>query len=565
MLPYPKNKLAQLVLQHCVVAKIEKVVISPGSRNAPLIIGFANHPNIETFSIVDERSAAFFALGMAQQTRKPVAILCSSGSALLNYYPAIAEAYYSNIPLVVLSADRPSYLIDIGDGQTIQQENVFKNHVLFSANLKEASVNLLKNNTLIQKALQISIEQNGPVHINIPFEEPLYETVDSLHRFDFAIEAKQSTVLQNSLLEEVPLEVEDLQKFADTWNASAKKMVLLGENFPDELRQTQLAHIVNDPSVLVLTETISNVHHKKFISSIDSLIAPLEDDLFKELQPDILLTFGGMVVSKKVKQFLRKYQPKHHWHVDKKRGQNTYHCLSHHFEISPSLFFSQFFFLTKNAKSTYQKKWLAIKAERDLNRNKFLETVEFSDFKAFDTIIKSLPSHTHLQLSNSSIIRYSQLFDLPVSSKIFCNRGTSGIDGSTSTAMGASFVVKNQTVFITGDISFLYDSNGLWNKYVKNNFRIILINNSGGGIFKFIPGPKISGALPYFETPHTLNASYLCKMFDFSYASAKNTEDLNLRLKTFYEKGDKPKLLEIFTPTNKNDVILKSYFNCLKF
>ncbi|NOQ91141.1 MAG: 2-succinyl-5-enolpyruvyl-6-hydroxy-3-cyclohexene-1-carboxylate synthase, partial [Flavobacteriaceae bacterium] len=139
MSKYPKKELAQLVLQNCIVSGIKNVVISPGSRNAPLTIGFVNHPEINTLRVVDERSAAFFALGIAQQTQKPVAIMCSSGSALLNYYPAIAEAFYSNIQLVVISADRPKHLIDIGDGQTIRQENIFANHILFSANLIESS------------------------------------------------------------------------------------------------------------------------------------------------------------------------------------------------------------------------------------------------------------------------------------------------------------------------------------------------------------------------------------------------------------------------------------------
>ena len=184
---YPKKELAQIVISACYQFKIETVVISPGSRNAPLTIGFSNHKEIETLSVVDERCAAFFALGIAQQTQKPVAILCTSGSAMLNYYPAIAEAFYSNIPLVVISADRPKHLIDIGDGQTIRQENVFGNHILFSANLIENPKFKTRNSQLIGEALQISVSQKGPVHINVPFDEPLYETVDVLQKFHFLI------------------------------------------------------------------------------------------------------------------------------------------------------------------------------------------------------------------------------------------------------------------------------------------------------------------------------------------------------------------------------------------
>lgn len=564
MQQYPKNELAQLVILQCIANKIENVVISPGSRNAPLTIGFVNHPDINTLSVVDERSAAFFALGMAQQLQKPVALVCSSGSALLNYYPAVAEAYYSKIPLVVISADRPKHLIDIGDGQTIRQENVFANHILYSANLKEpesahTSIEFLPNEDLIQKALKTAIEKRGPVHINAPFDEPLYETVD-----EFSIKIhKEKQIQNNSLLDEIPLVVDELQKFADIWNNTSKKMLLLGSCFPDTMIQIQLDHIVKDPSVLVLTETTSNVYNDKFVNSIDQLIFPLNETRFKELQPEILLTFGGMVVSKKIKQFLRKFKPKYHWHISNQNALDTYHCLSHHFEVSPQLFFSQFFFLTKHMESNYQKKWLKSKSERKLMHTRFLKDAEFSDLKVFELIFRSLPQKIHLQLSNSSVVRYSQLFCIPKTTKVFCNRGTSGIDGSTSTAIGAAYIQKRPTVFLTGDISFLYDSNALWNKYIKKDFRIILINNSGGGIFRFIPGPRSTNAMEYFETPHQLNAEKLCEMYGFIYEKANDKNEFEQQLESLYLLSDHPKLLEVFTPLKINDVVLKNYFKSL--
>ena len=562
MSKYPKKELAQLVLQNLIANEIENVIISPGSRNAPLTIGFVNHTKINALSVVDERSAAFFALGIAQQTQKLTAILCSSGSALLNYYPAVAEAFYSNIPLVVISADRPKHMIDIGDGQTIRQENVFANHILYSSNLMEGDQFAKQNITSLKQAFYTANNKKGPVHINVPFDEPLYETVTSLYNFD--IQMERNYVLENSLLDEVPLEVDALQEFANIWNASSKKMVLIGEHFPDDLIQTQLNYLMNDPSVLVLTETTSNVYHNKFINNIDQLVFPLDGKAFEDLKPDVLLTFGGMVVSKRIKQFLRKYQPKHHWHIGKKNAPDTYHCLSHHFKISAQLFFSQFFFLTERKESNFQKYWLKVRDTRQLNHKKFLNEVEFSDLKVFEIINQSLPNDIQLQLSNSSIIRYAQLFDLNKTLQVFCNRGTSGIDGSTSTAIGAAYVQQKQTVFITGDISFFYDSNALWNTYLKNDFRIILINNSGGGIFRFIPGPKSSDALDYFETPHHLNASHLCKMYGFDYFTVNNECDLLKQLETFYKTSNQPKLLEIFTPANENAEVLKKYFLNLK-
>lgn len=568
---YPKKKLAQLVLQQIVNHGIESVVISPGSRNAPLTLGFVNHPKVRALSIVDERCAAFFALGMAQQTRQPVALLCTSGSALLNYYPAVAEAYYSKIPLVIISADRPGHLIDIGDGQTIRQEGVFSNHILFEANLEEDpsigsgekhTALFLQNAGRIDSALRLCSERMGPVHINIPFDEPLYETAEDLYSFDLS-DARVKALAENSLLKEKPLEVDELQKFADIWNKKHKKLVLVGSCFPDELIQTQMSHMAKDPSVLIMTETTSNIANDHFINNIDQLIFPLDEGELDALRPDILLTFGGMVVSKKIKQFLRKHPPMEHWHVDAHRALDTFHCLTQHFALSPQLFFSQFFFLTKTLSGPYQSRWLSLKKQRKARHYKFLEQVAYSDILVFKHVLNSIPSHAQLQLANSSIIRYAQLFDLDPTLKVFCNRGTSGIDGSTSTAIGAAFNTTGTTVFVTGDVSFFYDSNALWNKYIPENFRIILINNRGGGIFRFIPGPKSSDALDFFETSHHLEASKLCEMYGLTYHSAHDTSQLKEQLETFYQGKGRPGLLEVFTPAEQNDLCLKDYFKAL--
>ena len=558
MQEFPKNKLAQLVVKSCENYSINTIVLSPGSRNAPLIIGFNGSKNSKILSVVDERSAAFFALGIAQQTRKPVALVCTSGSALLNYYPAIAEAFYSNIPLVIISADRPANLIDVGDGQTIRQENVFENHILFNANLGGGN-----DRELIENAMHTAIHKKGPVHINVPFDDPLYEmTSENENIIEDAFE--NVIVEEKSLLKEIPLEVDELQKFADIWNASTKKMVLVGEQFPDELLQIQLEHLAKDPSVLVLIENTANVSHPKFVNSIDKLIFPFVEDELEEFKPDILLTIGGMIVSKKIKEQLRNYKPKHHWHADALRAYDTFHCLKHHFKVSPQLFFSQFFFLTKSKESNYQHFWLHKKEFRLQKHEEFMETCAFSDLKVFDTILATVPNNTQLQLGNSSVIRYAQLFDSNKTWRIFCNRGTSGIDGSTSTAIGAAYAVKENTLFISGDISFVYDSNALWNNYIPNNFRIIVINNGGGGIFRFIPGPQQSGALDYFETPHQLTAEHLCNMYHFEYNTANDEEEVQQQLSSFYEDSSLPKLLEIFTPRLENDQILKAYFNNLK-
>ena len=283
MTQFPKNKLAQLVLQSCIVNGIENVVISPGSRNAPLTIGFVNHPKINALSVVDERSAGFFALGIAQQTQKPTALVCTSGSALLNYYPAVAEAYYSNIPLVIISADRPKHLIDIGDGQTIRQEYVFTNHIRFNANLLDiespelvseeydrqsssSNGDILDNQALIARALYITQQQSGPVHINVPFDEPLYETVEEMNNAEYKnLASEEQNIAIDNIMEESNRGADKIHDLAEIWNNSSKKMVLVGTNYPDELLQSQLDEISLDDSVIILTETTSNVQNIQFI------------------------------------------------------------------------------------------------------------------------------------------------------------------------------------------------------------------------------------------------------------------------------------------------------------
>ena len=548
---YPKKELAQIIIAACRQFEIQTVVISPGSRNAPLTIGFSNHKDFETLSIVDERCAAFFALGIAQQTLKPVALVCTSGSALLNYYPAIAEAYYSQIPLVVISADRPAHLIDIGDGQTIRQENVFKNHILYSANLKEFDAeNSIK---ALSKAFSLLRQVKGPIHINAPFNEPLYETVATMNDFRFIAEESD---LQDTI---------DYENLASQWNSAKKKMILVGVHSPNAALEILLDKVADDPSVLVFTETTSNLYNKRFVNSIDNLIFNLTEDEFTSLQPDILLTFGGMIVSKKIKKFLRDYSPKEHWHVNELRAFDTYQVLSKHLKIDSHSFFKHFCELVDyDNKSTYESTWTYYKQRIREKHNHYIKTAPYSDLKVFEQVLKVIPDFSEVQFSNSAIIRYSQLFEMNSTITVFCNRGTSGIDGSTSTALGAAYATQKPTTLITGDLSFFYDSNALWNNYIPTDVRIVIINNSGGGIFKIIPGPKKSTALKYFETPHCLTAEHLCIMFGFEYSIAHNLKSLKEEVVGFYDKSEKPKLLEVFTPSDQNDLVLKEYINNLK-
>jgi 2-succinyl-5-enolpyruvyl-6-hydroxy-3-cyclohexene-1-carboxylate synthase len=547
---YPKIPLAQSIIQICLAKGITTIVISPGSRNAPLTIGFVSNPAFTCYSIADERSAAFFALGIAQQTKNPVALVCTSGSALLNYYPALAEAFYSQIPMIVISADRPQSKIDIGDGQTIRQENIFENHSLYNANLDE--VVSIKNDQEINKAINTAIDKKGPVHINAPFEEPLYETISELS-------VSVNTIASANVTQTIS--VEDLEEFATIWNNCPRKMVLVGVNEPNSVSNEVVEALAKDSSVVVFTETTSNLHHPSFINNIDTIITPFTDEDFKDFCPDVLVTFGGMIVSKRIKAFLRKYKPKHHWHIDSLRAYDTFGVLTKHFKVDTAVFFDAFLPLTKTVASDYFEKIELVKLLRKQKSELYFDKIPFSDFKVFEKVMPLLAKNSQLQMSNSSTIRYAQLIDIDPSIEVYCNRGTSGIDGSTSTAIGAAVANKKQTVLITGDVSFLYDSNALWNNYIPKNFKIILINNGGGGIFRILPGHEETPVFnTFFETSHCLTAEHLAKMYGFEYSIASEEDSLVNCLNILYAQNEKPCILEVFTPTLQNDSILLQYF-----
>ncbi|UYW02425.1 2-succinyl-5-enolpyruvyl-6-hydroxy-3-cyclohexene-1-carboxylic-acid synthase [Flavobacterium agricola] len=542
---YPKIPLAQSILTICKKKNIQHIVISPGSRNAPLTIGFASDPFFKCFSIADERCAAFFGLGLAQQLKQPVALVCTSGSALLNYYPAVAEAFYSQIPLVVISADRPTSKIDIGDGQTIRQANVYNNHILFNANLSEdASV---ANDFLINQAINKAITNQGPVHINAPFEEPLYDVVDEL--------VVNPSINQTNL--NIAVDAVNFEELDSKWTFAKKKLVLIGVQDANVLSDAVLNYLASDSSVVVMTEVTSNAKNKNFIGSIDSLITTFSEEQFKLLQPDVLITLGGMVVSKRIKKFLRTYKPQEHWHIDPLRAYDTFGALTKHIKITPDKFFNRI--SKRNVVSKYQQTILSIYADLRNKQRKFTLTAPYSDLKVFEAVATYMPDNVLLHVSNSSAIRYAQLFDYPQNVAVYCNRGTSGIDGCTSTAIGAAVLSNKKSVLITGDVSFLYDSNALWNNYTPNNFKIIVLNNGGGGIFRILPGHQETEVFnTYFETQHKLTAQHLAQMYGYQYTTCSELADLD-KLKAFFESETK-QIIEIFTPTTVNDKVLKEYF-----
>jgi len=547
--------------QICAAKGVQHAVFSPGSRNAPMVVAFNQMPEINCHCIVDERAAAFFALGLAQATRKPVAIVCTSGTASLNYAPAIAEALYQKIPLLVLTADRPVEWIDQADMQSIRQQNVFSNYIKKSFQFPQNS-----NKTdlwFAQRIVNESINQSlypeaGPVHINVPLTEPLYGF-------------EKENQLPVKLIESCPIEARlpdnYMQELKQIWNASSKKMLIAGLTEWDENLNESVNNISQNTDTIILTETTSNLKGNTLFKSIDRLVDTLNDEQKKELQPDLLITFGGMVVSKKVKNYLREFQPKHHWHISLTYQHfDTYQSLTHLLPTTPHIFLKEI----GNWSGQHSDYFSTVKAwdnQRIEKQEEYLAQSPFCDFTVFNQLWGNLPDKAVLQMGNSTPIRYSCLFGLDEQKQNRCysNRGVGGIDGTLSTAAGYASASDETVIFVTGDLAFFYDSNGLWNPNFPNNLRVILINNQGGNIFRIIPGPDTTEHLQqFFEHRHTLNAQPLCQMFNIDYLCVENKNELQSALNGFYNNSPKARLLEIKTDGELSAKILRQYFEFLK-
>lgn len=555
---------ATLITEIFVSYGFDTIIISPGSRNAPLILSFGQHPEINALSIIDERSAAFFALGIAQQTGKTVAIACTSGSAALNYAPAIAEAYYQKIPLLVLTADRPPEFLDQGDGQTIRQKNVFSNYIKGSFEINgdlKSQLEIKEAATQIHKAIQlIQFPDFGPVHINMPFAEPIYGQIE---RKNFAIKVNQAENKKFDISEN------SLKVLSEKWNSADKKLIIVGQMKPNPELSDLLKNIIDDTSVVILSESTSNLSKEIPAICIDRVVDTLSEKEASQFKPELLISFGGHVVSKMVKAWLRKNKPSGHWHIEvADYNMNTYQCLTEGIQSTPEDFFKHLLpLIHQKTDSKFAETWKDRAKKSEQRHKEYLCSCPYSDLVVFEKLLNEIPKDYTLQLGNSTPVRYAQLFREGKQYLTFSNRGTSGIDGTVSTASGAAYASGEPTLLITGDLGFHYDSNALMNQKFPGNLRIIIINNGGGGIFRFIEGPGKTNQLEtFFEARHSWTAEYIAKNFDIPYYSTRNLDELSSTLPLYLQKqkNSKAAILEIFTPAEKNAEVLKSYFKYLK-
>jgi len=436
----------------CADFGVEKAVVCPGSRCAPLLIGFGKHPNIETISVTDERSAGFVGLGLAQQTGNPVVLVCTSGTAAQNFAPAVIEAYYQNVPLFVLTADRPPEWIDQWDGQTIRQKNLYIEHIKGCFVYDEDTTSVGK------KALELALEGAlGPVHLNIPIREPFYP--DSFEEIRFNEKAQRP---QSKNIYKIDESVWD--EFESILNLSEKVLVLGGQTEPNQ----ELIELLNQLDIPIVGDVISNLHGLEGVINSSDLIFKTDDEF---LAPDFLITFGRSVISKNLKLYLRKNKPKVHWHIGEGMVGDPFQSLTKIIKTPPLQFFTDWLdmVIKINDQDDYCNLLKDTQKSVDEDFDLTLDNAEFNYFNAVRSVLKQLPQNSVLHLGNSMPVRIANFIGIKESTiDIWCNRGTSGIDGVVSTAVGHALAEPNRKhTLIIGDLSFFYDRNGLWLNQVE--------------------------------------------------------------------------------------------------
>ena len=533
---------------------LRHAIICPGSRNAPLIMAFSRFKKIKCTSIVDERSAAFVALGMAKQLQEPVAIICTSGSAVVNLYPAITEAYYMQIPLLVITADRPSELMDRWDGQMIRQFDVFKSHTKGSFQTPEnISINCFEDIHLITSKFYKSANtaNKGPAHLNVPLKEPLYTAVLEEFEYPVYIQTEKTAIFESSF---------GLPKF--NFETNTKVLILCGAN-EGKIEHSNLEVISNNKYAMVIADVISNYHSVQNIENWEGVLLNLNEAQRKEFVPDLLITTGKMVLNKTLKTLLRNNKPRHHWHIsDNGFFADMFFNNPQIIVANKDSFFSKLSQILPQEESHYYSK-LRNLALVQLNKSHEVLNQNFNEFLAVKKVLETLPENIILHLANSMTLRYVAYLCnvLKNTWQINCNRGVSGIDGCTSTALGAALVNTQLHVLITGDIAFFYDINALWQQNLPTNFKIVILNNFGGNIFKIIEGPsQMSELNPFLETPHSQNAELLAQHFKVGYFKVSTLETLDKTINQWLSLNDTA-ILEIQTDSTINTKIFNQYKN----
>ena len=567
-MPYSDKENVNILTALLVAHGVKHAVVCPGSRNAPIVHNLNECPNITCHPVTDERSAGFYALGMAQILRHPVAVCVTSGTALLNLLPAAAEAYYQHVPLVVISADRPAMWIDQQDGQTLPQLDALGRFVSKAVSLPEPSTEDERwyCNRLVNEVLLCCQRHGGsPVHLNVPISEPLFTfNVPALptERVIRQVAATTDVAHCQPLLAEVQL--------------AKRPMIVVGQLSNKEAQRIALQLCELSTDVVVVYECLGMACHEDaprypyppterlFPLHIDKVLVRMQQ--VEQYQPDVVVCLGGTLVSKRLKAFLRQSPAAKTWIVNERGAiYDTFQNLTGVIEGAPYDVLEIILRYVRGEKerqrlpfeSGFRSRWATLIQQVQTQNERF-----HPPYSSWQAVKRFFEAASHgdkyvLHAANSMPIRLVNHF---ASDYVFCNRGVNGIDGSLSTAAGCSLVTTQNVYCVIGDLSFFYDQNALWHS-LGGNFRVLLLNNGGGVIFKSLPGLKDSTAQQtLISAQHHVTACGICQQNNVAYLSAHDEKELENNMNRFVNDNfDRPVVFEVFTSQEQDEQAMNEY------
>lgn len=552
------NILTSLLLEY----GVSDAVVCPGSRNAPIVHNLSVCEAIRCRPVTDERSAAFYALGLAIATRRPTVVCVTSGSALLNVMPAVAEAAYQHVPLVVISADRPQQWIDQLDGQTIPQSDALGRFVRKAVQLPEPHNDEERwlCRRLVNEAMHLATcRQGAPVHINVPISEPLFEfdteQLPQLSRFN---NIKRAAIKDASM--DMP----------DAFHDATRPMIVIGQLAHGTISHETIRSL--SEKYVVMSEPLSNpsymtIHFDeaiRYIVSDNSSINDDEDDK-TAYYPDYVIYVGDTLVSKPARRFLRNAKaPSCLITPDAADIHDPLMTLTDIVECDSdsinALLASLCDAPDTDERCRFHDRWQSFLDAYAAHADAYApEYSQMATVKYFEEQLADLDIDICVHYANSSAVRLACIY---AQHYVWCNRGVNGIEGSLSTAAGFSLATPDMTICVIGDLSFFYDQNALWNSNLRGNLRIILLNNRGGGIFRQLPGLSDSPAADdLVMASHENTAQGICTQNDIGYMSAKNMDEMQIGIVTLLTReSERPMLLEVFTDSNDDVKALEKYF-----
>lgn len=552
------NILTSLLLEY----GVSDAVVCPGSRNAPIVHNLSVCEAIRCRPVTDERSAAFYALGLAIATRRPTVVCVTSGSALLNVMPAVAEAAYQHVPLVVISADRPQQWIDQLDGQTIPQSDALGRFVRKAVQLPEPHNDEERwlCRRLVNEAMHLATcRQGAPVHINVPISEPLFEfdteQLPQLSRFNY---------IKRAVIKDASMDM------PEAFHEAKRPMIVIGQLAHGTISHETIRSL--SEKYVVMSEPLSNpsymtIHFDeaiRYIVSDNSSINDDEDDK-TAYYPDYVIYVGDTLVSKPARRFLRNAKaPSCLITPDAADIHDPLMTLTDIVECDTdsinALLASLCDAPDTDERCRFHDRWQSFLDAYAAHADAYVpEYSQMATVKYFEEQLADLDIDICVHYANSSAVRLACIY---AQHYVWCNRGVNGIEGSLSTAAGFSLATHDMTVCVIGDLSFFYDQNALWNSNLRGNLRIILLNNRGGGIFRQLPGLSDSPAADdLVMASHENTAQGICTQNDIGYMSAKNMDEMQIGIVTLLTReSERPMLLEVFTDSNDDVKALEKYF-----